>query len=136
MKALEEMNNTERAYLLAKLFPTTLKELTLFIQQEIEHFYKHKDYLQRMWPKSILTANFWFGLVENVEKVIQHHNRSLHKSPRIFADHLFYAHNAIFTIHCLIRYVEKNDCPKPLTQAIHLLFGEEKVIVIDFEEQP
>ncbi|MGV6945870.1 hypothetical protein [Sphingobacterium kyonggiense] len=48
MKALEEMNNTERAYLLAKLFPATLKELTLFIQQEIEHFYKHKDYLQRV----------------------------------------------------------------------------------------
>lgn len=34
MKALNEMNNVERGYLLAKLFPQNLKDLTAFVQQE------------------------------------------------------------------------------------------------------
>lgn len=36
MKALSEMNNTEKAHLLVKLFPNLLKELEQVIQEEKE----------------------------------------------------------------------------------------------------
>lgn len=131
MKALNEMNNVERAYLLAKLFPDTLKDLTLFIQEEIKHQRAHEEHLRRIWPKSIMTVDFWFGLIDNVERIVTDLNVSLYRSPKIFSGHLFYMHNAIFSIHCLIRYVEIKDCSKQLKQAIHLIFGEEKVIEIE-----
>lgn len=59
MKALKEMNNVEKAYLLAKLFPDTLKELTLFVQQETERFRKYEEYIRGIWAdKSLITASF------------------------------------------------------------------------------
>jgi len=135
MKALKEMNNVEKAYMLAKLFPDKLKELTLFVQQETERFRKHEQYMRGIWEdKTLVTANFWYALVATTEKVIERHNVMLHKSPRVFSDQLFDGLNAIFLTNSLIEYADREECEPKMKEAIHLFFGHEKMIVITINE--
>jgi len=136
MKALKEMNNVERAYLLAKLFPDTLKELTAFVQQETEHFRANEDYMRSIWAdKTLITADFWFGLVSNTEYLLKRYNVMLHRSTRVFSDQLFDGYNAIFLTNCLIEYAGTAECNAKMKEAIHLLFGHDKMILIPLNEQ-
>lgn len=135
MKALKEMNNVEKAYLLAKLFPDTLKEVTVFVQQETERFRAQEEYLRRIWAdNTLITADFWFGLVGNTEYLLKRYNVMLHRSLRVFSDQLFDGYNAIFLANCLIKYAERENCDNKLKEAIHLLFGHEKMIVTDINK--
>lgn len=119
------MNNVEKAYLLAKLFPEVLKELTLFVQQETERFRTQEQYLRSIWADSTLaTADFWYMLVGNIELVLKQYNVMLHKNPRLFSDQLFDGYNAMFLTNSLIEYANTVECNPKLKQAIHLLFGE------------
>ncbi|MDN4028933.1 hypothetical protein [Chryseobacterium gambrini] len=136
MKALKEMNNVERAYLLAKLFPDTLKELTAFIQKETERFRANEDYMRSIWAdKTLITADFWFGLVSNTEDLLKRYNVMLHRSTRVFSDQLFDGYNAIFLTNCLIEYADTAECNAKMKEAIHLLFGHDKMILIPLNEQ-
>ena len=131
MKALNEMNNVEKGYVLAKLFPHNLKQISLFIQQETERFRTHEEYMRSIWEdKSLITVDFWYGLVERTEQILKRNNEMLHKSARVFSDQLFDGYNAIFVTNCLIEYTEKQECEPKFKQAVHLLFGEDKMIVI------
>lgn len=130
MKALKGMNNVERAYLLAKLFPDTLKALTVFVQQETERFRTQEEYMRSIWAdKTLITADFWFGLVGNSERILKQYNVMLHRSSRVFSDQLFDGYNAIFLTNCLLEYADTKECDRKLKEAIHLLFGHEKMIV-------
>lgn len=134
MKALKDMNNLEKAHLLAKLFPENLKELTLFVQQQTEYFKDKETYFRSIWAeRSLLTADFWYMLVENVHRAIRSDAASLHKSSRVFADQLFDGYNAIFLIHCLVEYTEQVKTDPKLNEAIRFLFNSEKVIAIKTE---
>lgn len=125
------MNNVEKGYVLAKLFPEILKELTAFIQQETERFKEHEQYMRSIWvDKTLITSDFWYALVDNTANLLKRHNVMLHKSPRVFSDQLFDGLNAIFLTNCLIEFAEKEECDRHLKQAIHLLFGQDKMIVI------
>ncbi|MCT4317861.1 hypothetical protein [Elizabethkingia anophelis] len=135
MKALEEMNNVEKGYILAKLFSKNLKEISLFIQQETERFRTHEEYMRSIWAdKTLITANFWFGLVENTERILKQYNVMLQRNPRVFSDQLFDGYNAIFVSNSLIEYAEKPECNHKLKQAIHLLFGEQKMIEVPLND--
>ncbi|KPH13370.1 hypothetical protein [Chryseobacterium sp. ERMR1:04] len=128
MKPLERMNNVEKGKMLADLLPEELPNITLFISKEIERFLKNEDHKKSIWKGTLLTANFWYSLVRNVEKAIKHCSSKLHKNHRWFADQLFDGYNALFTIHCLIEYASTAECNLKLRQGIHFLFSEAKVI--------
>lgn len=133
MKALDEMNNKERAYVLAQMFPKNLKEFISFIQREIEHFREKQEDIKKAWPtNSFITANYWYSLIDEVEKLIEDLNVQLYRNPKIFSEHLFWGHNSIFMTHCLIRFVECENPHRSLKLAIELLFGEKEVVSIEF----
>ena len=131
MKALKEMNNVEKAHLLAKLFPEAIKELALFVGEECERFKKHEKYMRSIWAdKTLITANFWYGLVDNTERILKRHKVMLHKNPRVFSDQLFDGYNGIFLTNSLVEFTEREECTAKLKEAIHLLFGTKKIILI------
>ncbi|MGK6342483.1 hypothetical protein ACMGDK_09605 [Chryseobacterium sp. DT-3] len=135
MKALHEMNKIERAYVLARLFPENLKDLTAFTQTEITHFREKQEDIAKAWPpRSFITANYWYSLIAEIERILENLNVQLHRSPKIFSEHLFGGHNAIFMTHCLIRFVECENPHHSLKLAIELLFGEKEVVSIEFTE--
>lgn len=129
MKTLENMNNVEKGKFLADLFPEELPNITQFIQQEIAHFSKNEADIRRHWTGNLVTHGFWFQLVQNIESAIKQCGNRLHRNHRWFADQLFDGYNALFTIYCLVEYTSKNECNHKLRQAIHLLFGEAKLIL-------
>lgn len=136
MKALEEMNNVEKAYLLAKLFPHILKEISLFIQRETERFRENEVYMRSIWSdKTLITADFWYGLVQRTEQILMRNNVMLHKSARVFSDQLFDGYNSIFITNCMMEYTEKEACDHKLKHAIYLLFGEDKMIKIRLNDK-
>ncbi|ASE62097.2 hypothetical protein CEQ15_11640 [Chryseobacterium indologenes] len=135
MKPLHTMNNTERAYTLARLFPENLKDLITFTQKEITHFREKQEDITKAWPpRSLITANYWYTLISEIEKLLKDFNVQLYRSPKIFSEHLFWGHNSIFMTHCLIRFVECENPHHSLKLAIELLFGEKEVVSIEFTE--
>lgn len=135
MKSLNEMNNTERAYQIARLFPEELQALTEFIKTEIAHFTEQEEPIRKAWAKeSIATADYWYMLINNAEEILSNFNIQLYRNPRIFADQFFYSHNSVFAIHCLIRYAGSGNAPYQLRLAIELFFGEKEVKTMEFTQ--
>ena len=129
MKALNEMTNVNKGHLLAGLFPNQLKEFFDFIKQETEYFRGEEVSFRNNWHnKSYITVGFWYNLVGDIEGLLRRFNVALYRNPVVFADQLFYGFYAVFTINCLIKYAESEQCSKEVKLAIQLLFGEERSV--------
>lgn len=130
MKALKEMTNVEKGYLLVRLFPESLKDLFDFIKLETEYFRANEETIRTYWrDNSFVTVNFWFNLVRDIEQILRRFNVTLYRNPRVFSDQLFYGFFAVFTVNSLIEYAERDHCSVELKAAIHLFFGKDKMYV-------
>lgn len=136
MKALQNMNNTERAFAVLSLFPTELKGLARFIRLETEHFREKEQAIRQAWPKQcIATADFWYMLVKSAEDMLDNFGQTVVRNPRIFADQFFYAHNSVFAIHCMVQYATSEDATPLFRTAVELYFGEEEIKTIEFKKR-
>ena len=136
MKPLDKMTNTERGYLLAQLFPEELKTLTEFIKQEADLFNQNKELVYTQWTDGIIYVGFWYKLIANLEHSFSTNGARLYQNKRTFRDQLFDGYDALFTIHALICYTERKECSHKLRYAIYLLFGDEKLVLINLNTQP
>jgi len=133
MKPLDKMSNLDRAYLLAQLFPDDLKQLTEFIKTEAERFTEKKEYVYSQWTEGLITAEFWYRLVESCKRACANNGTRLYRNPRTFRDHLFDGYDALFSINALIQFTENADCSKKLKYAIYCLFGDSRLVQIDLK---
>ncbi|WP_426477526.1 hypothetical protein ACP3T3_20245 [Chryseobacterium sp. CBSDS_008] len=133
MKALDKMSNIDRAYLLAQLFPEDLKQLTDFIKQEADLYTVKKAYVYSQWTDGLITAEFWYRLVENCTRICSSNGTRLYRNPRTFRDQLFDGYDALFSINALIHFTEQPECSKKLKYAIYCLFGDSKLVMIDLK---
>ncbi|OCA77142.1 hypothetical protein BBI01_01375 [Chryseobacterium artocarpi] len=133
MKAIQHMTNTDRAYLLANLFPDRLKEMTDFIKKEAEFFTENKALVYAQWNEKIINADLWYKLIADFEHRYAKNGTRLYRNKRTFRDQLFDGYDALFSIHALIHYTEQPECALKLKQAIHLLFGVQKLVLIDLK---
>jgi len=136
MKPLDKMTNTERGYMLAQLFPEELKKLTEFIKKEVDLFNQNKELVYAQWTDGIIYVGFWYRLIANLERSFSTNGARLYQNKRTFRDQLFDGYDALFTIHALICYTEREECSKELRYAINLLFGDEKLVGINLNTQP
>lgn len=135
MKPLHQMNNLERAYLLARLFPDEPKALTEFIKKEAELFISNRDQIYSQWTEKHITADLWFNFIDNFQRRYSRNGTRLYKNKRTFRDQLFDGYDALFTIHSVIRYTDQEQCSKELKHAIYMLFGSQKLININLEQK-
>jgi hypothetical protein len=129
MNPLNKMNNVDRGRLLVDLFPAELPNITKYIQQEAQQMRDNKQDIKAHWAGTLFSDEFWFTLVENVNKKIEKCGTKLHKKSRWFADQLFDGYDALFTLYCLQEFAIKTECSQQLTQAIHLIFGQARLIL-------
>lgn len=131
MKAFAKMNNYDKGELLCRLFPEELDNLVHSIEEQCDYFLQNEKTFRDGWyQKGFFTAAFWYRLVQDAHEVISKSQKELCKRPRWFADQFFDGYNDLFTIYCLIKYARKIECDDKLRQAIHLLFGDDKLITI------
>lgn len=106
MKALRDMNNVERGYLLANLFPNELNGVMDAIESIHHTLVKDKDKITKGWDNGMIRIDFWYSLANDVYSRVVEQKKQLVKSRR-FADQLFDGYNALFTIDCIVKYAEK-----------------------------
>ncbi|REC62265.1 hypothetical protein DRF65_11165 [Chryseobacterium pennae] len=135
MKPLDKMSNLDRAYLLAQLFPDDLKQLTEFIKTEVERFTEKKECVYSQWTEGLITAEFWYRLVDNCKRTFANNGTRLYRNPRTFRDQLFDSYDALFSINALIHFTEETACSKKLKYAIYSLFGDSRLVMIDLNSE-
>lgn len=133
MKALNEMNNSDRGFLLGSLFPEQREDIVRYIVLQIAVNTKHRDEIVRDWKGSIIQHTLWYTWIAEIERTARKEGKSLFKNARRFADQLFDGHRAMFTLHCLNGYARQEGCPPKLAQCIAFLFGTEMIVPVKFE---
>ena len=131
MKTLNKMDNIDRAYLLAKLFPEGLEELTEFIKKEADFFNKHRSQIEKQWTEQHITVNQWFEYIANFERRYAKNGTRLYRNKRTFRDQLFDGYDALFTIHATIHFTEQIECSQEMKYAIYMLFGSKKLVTVN-----
>ncbi|REC79454.1 hypothetical protein DRF60_06420 [Chryseobacterium elymi] len=133
MKALTEMDNIDRAYLFAKLFPDQLQDITEFIKTVTDEYTKNEDFVRSVWTGDPVDIDTWYGLVANFRYRYTANGTRLYKNCRVFRDQLFDGLDALFTIDALLKYTTQARCDDELRQAIHLFFGEHKPVLVNLK---
>lgn len=130
------MNNLDRAYLIANLFPDQLKNLTEFAKKEAEFFQNNKVQIVKNWTEKHITAELWYNLITFFERRYEKNGARLHRNKRTFRDQLFDGYDALFTIHSIMHFTEQKECNRELKYAIYMLFGSKRLIDINLNPAP
>ncbi len=122
MKALKDMNNVERGYLLANLFPDELTGIMDAIEGIHYNLVENKDTITKEWDNGTITVDFWYSLAHEVYSNVTRQRKQLLKSRR-FADQLFDGYNALFTIECISKYAEEHRDGSKFHFMVNALFN-------------
>lgn len=122
MKPLEQLINVEKGKLLHELFPDEMPALLQHIKETCSLIDTDKDTIKARWENGLLTADFWFALSGNVNRIIGQYGAKLEKSSRLFADQLFDGYTAIYTVECIVRYASSKTANKKFMNAVAMLF--------------
>ncbi len=133
MKTLKEMDNIDKGYLFAKLFPDELQEITEFIKIVADDYSKNEEFVRSVWADKPIDVDTWYGLVGNFKHRFTANGTRLYKNCRVFTDQLFDGLDALFTIDALLNYTAQACCSDELKQAIHLFFGEHKPVLVNLK---
>lgn len=122
MKPLHNLNNVERGYLLACLFPDEMQGLMKAMEETYNNICLNEVEISSRWESWLIPFNSWQAIAKQVSSLIERQRQQLGRSNRLLADSLFSRYNALFTIDCLLKYAEtKADNPQ-FQQAVKLLF--------------
>ncbi|HEY8931431.1 MAG TPA: hypothetical protein VIM55_19665 [Mucilaginibacter sp.] len=124
MQPLKMLNNVQKARLLHSLLIQEIPEFLGYLDELTELVLNDKEQIKAEWKDQMFGVDFWFGLAEEVQRVMAKYPKDLYKSSNVFADQLFDGYTAIFTAHALTQYVAlgRNTDPK-FKPAVDLLFG-------------
>lgn len=124
MQPLQLLNNVQKARLLHSLFIQEIFEFLGYLNELTETVLNERERVIAEWKDQMFSVDLWFGLAEEVQRVMAKYPKDLYKSSAVFSDQLFGGYVAIFTAHALTQYVasERNKDPK-FKPAVELLFG-------------
>jgi hypothetical protein len=124
MQPLKLMTNVQKARLLHNLLSNEIPHFLAYLNELTETVLNDKEHITAGWKDQVFSVDFWFGLAEEVQRVMAKYTKELSKSSAVFADQLFDGYTAIFTAHALTQYVGKgrNTDPK-FKNAVELLFN-------------
>jgi hypothetical protein len=122
MKPLEQLINVEKGKLVHELFPDEMPALLQHIKETGSLIDRDKDEIKAHWENGLLTADFWFTLSNNANRIIDKYGAKLEKSSRLFADQLFDGYTAIYTVECIVKYASSKAANKKFMNAVAMLF--------------
>jgi len=123
MQPLKMLNNVQKARLLHSLQLNEIPGFLGYLNELTETVLNDKEHIAAEWKDQLFGVDFWFGLAEEVQRVMAKYAKELTKSSAVFADQLFGGYTAIFTAHALTLYVAngRNTDPR-FKPAVDLLF--------------
>jgi hypothetical protein len=124
MKSLNDLSNLERGKLLAELFPEEIHNILKAVGETCEELEANTAAYRAQWKDPLLNFDFWMHLSKNSYFIITRYKHPKQMNIRVIIEQLFFGHNALFTINCVLKYAEKGVENSKLKQAIELLFGQ------------
>lgn len=124
MQPLQLLNNVQKARLLHSLLINEIPEFLGYLNELTETVLNDKERITAEWKDQLFGVDFWFGLADEVQRVMAKYTKDLQKSSAVFAEQLFGGYTVIFTAHALTQYVAngRNTDPK-FKPAVELLFN-------------
>lgn len=122
MKALDKLNNVERARLLFQLFPEEMPGLVDYIYKQTSAVVKDPEPTKKDWNKSyFMTVELWIDITGEINRKINRYGtKVLSKSSLVFAEQLFSGYLAMVTSTLLSDYT--GDKPGKFRRIAELLF--------------
>lgn len=123
MQPLKMLNNVQKARLLHSLLTSEIPEFLGYLNELTETVLNDQERIAAEWKDQLFGVDFWFGLAEEVQRVMAKYPKDLSKSSAVFADQLFGGYTAIFSAHALTQYVANGRHTDPkFKPAVELLF--------------
>jgi len=122
MKLLEQLSSMEKGRLLHELFPFGVPALLSYMKQVCRGIESHKETIRLYWKSSWCTADYWFTLANNANRMIDKQGNRLEKNSRLFAHQLFKGDTVLFTIACIVKYAKVKSRNEPFIKAVAMLF--------------
>ncbi len=130
MKALKEMDNIDRAFLFAKMFPDELRDITEFIKTVADEYSRNEDFVRSIWTGNPIDIDTWYELVANFRHRYTANGTRLYKNCQVFRDQLFDGYDSLFTVDALLNYTQQTKCSTELRHAIFLFFGKQQQVLV------
>jgi hypothetical protein len=122
MKALHQMTNTDKAKLLADLFPDETENIIEAIQDKCNYLREHEMELRKTWDSGFMPFMFWLDLAADAEKAIKKYRHNMVRSSKVFSERLCFGHIALFTNDCIVKYAARQDKRPKFQKAVDLIF--------------
>ncbi len=106
MKPLAQLNNVEKAKLLFQLFPEEIPAFLAFQKAATENLLRDPDQLKDERDNAFFTIEFWVKIAADTNKVLDKYKIRLAKRSRLFANQLFDRYTALYSTHCLKKYIK------------------------------
>ena len=122
-KPLITLTNSEKARLLADLFPD---EIVLFLDDLkafCTDFRERKEEFARKWETGIVPFEYWQHLSSETEALLNRHIISMKKSSKVYSDQLYFSDTALFVNDRVIKYAEKKSQNDKFKIAIKLFYN-------------
>ncbi|WP_276481006.1 hypothetical protein [Paraflavitalea pollutisoli] len=122
--SLKNMNNVQRAKLLAVLLPEELPAFLEAMKDYCDQITADPDTVQTSFdnnPNPILSARDWINMAKETRTSIDRYGVRLTKAT-LFADQLFDGFLALYTSHCIACYAKTLPDQNPFRKAATLLF--------------
>ncbi len=121
MKPLKKMNNLEKGKLLATLFPDEIKGILNAIRGSYTMLNENKEQVEKDWDNGFITVGLWYRLAEMSNEALKTNKDKPYSISR-FAQEFFDGYIAIFTIDCVMKYVDKERKQTKFWHITHALF--------------
>lgn len=122
-KPLVILTNTEKARLLAELFPN---EIVLFLDDLKAFcidFRKRKEEYALNWKPATVSIEYWQHLASETECLLNRHIVSMKRSSKVFSDQLYFSDTALFVNNRMIKYAERKSTNDKFKIAITLFYN-------------
>lgn len=122
MKALDQLNNVERAKLLHDLFPGEIAGFLEYAKGLSIYIDENKEQIKKNWGEQLFAFDAWLELALSAKATIEEFETKLVKNGRLFSHQLFDGYLALWTADAACKYIEDDKFPnskfKKVVQAL------------------
>ena len=124
MKALADLNNSEKGKMLHELFPDEIPALLDRLIAVCADLKTNQEEYRKTWDFGLMTFDMWLHLAEQVEERINKYRLNMVKSSKVFSDQLFssFDYTVIFVNDRIVKYAQHHSENGKFKLAVTLLF--------------
>lgn len=123
MKPLDTLNNSEKARLIADLFPNEINLFLDDLKAFCIDFRERKEEFARNYSTGMVPFDYWQHLSAETDALLNRHMNSMKRSSKVFADQLYFSQTSLFVNDRIIKYAQRISQNEKFKTAIKLFYN-------------